>query len=69
MRISAELVKIHLLVEIRVRFGPLIALWIARVIEAGAIGLPVDAASCGSEVDTRNAVRKFLSRGNFEDAS
>src|ERR1700737_738065 len=67
MGVSAELVKVNLLIEIGVFRWPLVALWIARVIKAGAIAFPVEAASGSCEVDARHAVWKFLPGGDFED--
>jgi hypothetical protein len=65
--IRAQLVKIDLLVEVRVLRRALVALWIAGVIEAGAVGLPIEAAASGGEVDSRHNVREFLACGYLEN--
>jgi hypothetical protein len=65
--VGAEFMKVNLLIEIGVFRWPLVALWIARVIKAGAIGFPVEAASGSCEVDARHAIWKFLPGGDFED--
>src|SRR5580658_6310718 len=62
--IGAEFVKINLLVEVGVLRRTLITLRVARVIKPGAIGLPVEAASRGCEVDPRDDIGKFLARGD-----
>src|SRR5208283_2226935 len=51
----------------RIFGGTLVALRIARVIEAGTVGLPGDAAPGGGEVHARHNVGEFLARGQFED--
>ncbi len=66
--VGAELVKVDLLVEVRVLGRTLVALGIARVVEAGAVGLPRDAASGGGEVHARHHVGKFLAGLDFKHA-
>ncbi len=64
--IAAQLVKVNLLKEVGVFGGTLIALRIAGVIKAGAVGLPGDAAAGGGEVDAGNDVAKLLAGSDFK---
>src|SRR5579859_4814415 len=65
--VAAELVKIDLLVEIGVLRRALVALRIARVVEARTVGLPRDAAAAGGEVDARHDIGKLLAGSDIED--
>src|ERR1700740_2647400 len=62
-----ELVKVDLLVEIGVFGWMLLALWIARVIEAGTVRFPIDAAAGGRKIDARDNVGKLPAAGDFEN--
>ncbi len=67
--IGAELVKINLLIKVGIVLGTLVALRIARVIKAGAVGLPRDAAAGGGEVHPRHHVGKFFPGRHLEHVS
>src|ERR1700726_4977766 len=62
-----EFVKVDLLVEISVFGWTLFALWIARVIEAGTVRFPVDAAAAGPKIDALDNVGKLFSSGALEN--
>jgi hypothetical protein len=66
-RIGAEFVKINLLVEVGVFGRTLSPLRIPRVIEAGTVSFPVDAAARSGEIDARHNVCQFPAGGNFEN--
>ena len=55
--VGAQLVKINLLIEVRVVGRALISLGIARVVEAAAVLVPVDAAAGRREIHARDGVR------------
>ncbi len=65
-RRRAELVEIHLLVEVHVFPGALASLRVARVVEAGALRVPGDAAPAGGIAHARHAVGEFLAGGRLE---
>src|ERR1700686_5907420 len=69
LRFGAQFVKVDLLKEVSVFGGPLVALGIARVIKAGALSIPVQAAAGGGKVYARHAIGELLAGGDFEDAS
>ena len=54
--IGTQLMEINLLVEVGVFRCALVALGIARVIKARAVGLPSDAAAAGGEIHARHDV-------------
>src|ERR1700733_4119792 len=61
--VGAESVKVDLLVEVGVFGRTFVSLRITRVVEAGAVGLPGDAAATSGEVDSRDHVRQFRGGG------
>src|SRR5437868_7079617 len=63
----AELVEIDLLIKIQVSIWPLALPGKSRVINAGAIGIPGSAATCGWILDMRDGIRqRFACRGFVE---
>src|SRR5208337_1904504 len=66
-RVSAKLVKVNLLVKVGVFGGPFISLWKARVVEAGIVGFPGEAAAGSGKVHSGDDVREFLAGGDFKN--
>jgi len=62
-------VKVNLLEEVGVFGRTLVALRITRVVEAGAVGLPGDAAAGSGEIDAGNDVAELFTGGYFKHMS
>ena len=56
----AELVEINLLIKIQISIGPLAFPGKTRVINAGTIGIPRRAATCGWVLDMPDGIRQRL---------
>src|SRR5439155_1054945 len=62
---SAEFVKIDLLIEIQIRFGPLTLLWETSVINSSAVRAPGRAATRCGILHVGNGVRQRFPRRSF----
>ena len=61
----AELVEINLLIKIQISIGPLAFPGKTRVINAGTIGIPRRAATCGWVLNMRDSIRQRLACRGF----